>query len=624
MAKAPRPNVTLAVRKLVRDLARRLPELAHVRASRVLVVAGEARGLSRASIGPAPGLRPRKMGKPQGKLQRKGSARGAAAHPTVHGKPVLYVMTLRPLWFLASTPEERVATVIHELYHLSSRFDGGLHAGRKHAKISRQRYDRRVRELLGRYLARAPHQVLAPFAHQGAVKVRMFLRRSRASAGRRRPGARELSADLFTGFMPMERRGEKLDEGRGAGPSRDGAAARGEGPHDGRGGRGDGHEARGGSMKAEVRLPLTATGRLDRAVADALGVGRAAVKQAFALGEVRVRGRRARASDPAAPGALVEVELEAPAGPPEPEAEAPLTVLAEGPAWLVADKPAGVATHPLREGEGGTLANAVVARYPECAQASPDPRDGGALQRLDLETSGCVLFARDRAAWESLRTQLSARAVEKDYLALAAGRVSSGGVCSVALAQRAGRVVPVPDPERPPRSTARPRPAETRYEVREALPGPHAARGAARHRGHAPDPGPPRLPGRTRWRATRSTGVRRRRCPAWRATSCTPPGSGSSARRAAGRRRRARCPGSWRPCSSACARRPARGWARARPGRSRSAGAGGAASCAAGASVIMPMVFTPAWWARSRIRTTWSYFTPSSALKKSTLESRFS
>lgn len=222
-------------------------------------------------------------------------------------------------------------------------------------------------------------------------------------------------------------------------------------------------------MKAEVRLPLTATGRLDRAVADALGVGRAAVKQAFALGEVRVRGRRARASDPAAPGALVEVELEAPAGPPEPEAEAPLTVLAEGPAWLVADKPAGVATHPLREGEGGTLANAVVARYPECAQASPDPRDGGALQRLDLETSGCVLFARDRAAWESLRTQLSARAMEKDYLALAAGRVSSGGMCSVALAQRAGRVVPVPDPERPPRSTARPRPAETRYEVREAF-----------------------------------------------------------------------------------------------------------------------------------------------------------
>ncbi|GEJ59535.1 RluA family pseudouridine synthase [Anaeromyxobacter diazotrophicus] len=219
----------------------------------------------------------------------------------------------------------------------------------------------------------------------------------------------------------------------------------------------------------ELRLPLTAHGRLDRALADALGVGRAAVKQAFALGEVRVRGRRARASDPAEPGAPVALDLELSGGPIAPDLDLPLRVLAEGPDWLVADKPAGVATHPLREGETGTLASAVVARYPECAAASPDPRDGGALQRLDLETSGCVLFARAPAAWEVLRAQLAARTVEKVYLALAAGRVASGGVCSVPLAARTGRVVAVPDLERPPRSTGAPRPAETRFEVRRAF-----------------------------------------------------------------------------------------------------------------------------------------------------------
>jgi 23S rRNA pseudouridine1911/1915/1917 synthase len=221
-------------------------------------------------------------------------------------------------------------------------------------------------------------------------------------------------------------------------------------------------------MKREIRLPLTAQGRLDRALADALGVGRAAVKQAFAAGEVRMHGRRARAADGATPGALVELELELPAGPPLPDPGLPLRTLAEGPGWLVADKPAGIATHPLRGGETGTLANAVVARHPECAEASPDPRDGGALQRLDVETSGCVLFARDRAAWEVLRAQLSARTVEKGYLALVAGRLASGGVCSVALAQRGGRVVAVPDPDRPPRTTGSPRQAETRFEVRRA------------------------------------------------------------------------------------------------------------------------------------------------------------
>jgi 23S rRNA pseudouridine1911/1915/1917 synthase len=223
-------------------------------------------------------------------------------------------------------------------------------------------------------------------------------------------------------------------------------------------------------VKQEIRLPLTATGRLDRALADALGVGRATIKRSFAAGEVRVRGRRARAADPASPGALVEVELEAPPGPPVPDQEAPLRILDEGAGWLVAEKPAGIATHPLREGETGTLANAVVARHPECAQASPDPRDGGALQRLDVETSGCVLFARSRPAWEALRAQLSARTVEKRYLALVAGQLGSGGVCSVALAQHGARVVAVPDPDRPPRATGKPREAETHFEVRREYP----------------------------------------------------------------------------------------------------------------------------------------------------------
>ncbi|HSD19220.1 MAG TPA: pseudouridine synthase [Anaeromyxobacter sp.] len=221
-------------------------------------------------------------------------------------------------------------------------------------------------------------------------------------------------------------------------------------------------------MRREIRLPLTASGRLDRALADALGLGRAAVKRAFQLGEVRVRGRRARASDPAEAGALVAIDVEEPAGSPEPEPDAPLAVLVETPRLIVVDKPAGVAVHPLVPGEGGTLANAVATRYPECADASPEPREGGAVQRLDVETSGCVLFARDPEAWDVLHARFSAREVEKVYLALVAGRVVSGGVSSVPLAQRGGKVIPAPDPETEERLRAkglRPRPAETHWEI---------------------------------------------------------------------------------------------------------------------------------------------------------------
>jgi 23S rRNA pseudouridine1911/1915/1917 synthase len=220
-------------------------------------------------------------------------------------------------------------------------------------------------------------------------------------------------------------------------------------------------------MRREVRLAAGASGRLDRALADALGLGRAAVKEAFRLGRVRAGGRRLRASDPAREGLLVEVEVEGPAGPPTAEPGLPLQVLATSPRWVVVDKPPGVATHPLRAGERGTLAGAVAARHPECAAASADAREGGAVHRLDAGTSGCVLFARDRAAWQALRGALSRREVEKTYLALAVGRVESGGVCSVPLAQLGGRSVPVPDEvaaSRLPGRAGAPRPAETRYE----------------------------------------------------------------------------------------------------------------------------------------------------------------
>jgi hypothetical protein len=120
----------------------------------------------------------------------------------VRGRRILYVITLRPLWFAASTPEERVATILHELYHVSTRFDGTLHHGRRHQRLPRASYDRKVRALLGRYLSRAQDDILAPFAREGEVKVRMWLRLPRAAeAGGR--AALDVDEHLFHGFLPL-------------------------------------------------------------------------------------------------------------------------------------------------------------------------------------------------------------------------------------------------------------------------------------------------------------------------------------------------------------------------------------------------------------------------------------
>ena len=183
-----RPNMTLAVKRLIRDVAERLPELAHVEASRVLVVAGEARGTSRATI------RPGQLGPARSGTKRR--------FIRVRGREIRYVITLRPLWFLASTAEERVGTLLHELYHASLRFDGSLHRARRHTHLPRPRYDRHIRELLTRYLAVAPPELIAPFAREGIVKIRMWLRLPRR-VGPRGASAREVDAHLFQGYMPL-------------------------------------------------------------------------------------------------------------------------------------------------------------------------------------------------------------------------------------------------------------------------------------------------------------------------------------------------------------------------------------------------------------------------------------
>lgn len=209
-AVARRLNMTLAVKRLVRDVAERIPEFAHVRASRVLVVAGEARRASRATIRPA---RPREG-------RGRGAARPHGPLVRIQGRKILYVVTLRPRWFVDSTPAQRIATILHELYHASERFDGTLHRGRVHARLPRARYDRRIRALRDRYLAVAPAPLLAPFSHRGVVRVRMWLERPGAPSRAGRGPARRLYTErqLFLGLMPMRVPGERGRKARGSAP----------------------------------------------------------------------------------------------------------------------------------------------------------------------------------------------------------------------------------------------------------------------------------------------------------------------------------------------------------------------------------------------------------------------
>nr|WP_153868406.1 MULTISPECIES: RluA family pseudouridine synthase [Myxococcaceae] len=168
--------------------------------------------------------------------------------------------------------------------------------------------------------------------------------------------------------------------------------------------------------------------RLDLFVGDALGLSRARLKRLFDEGAIRVNGRSAKKGQLVEAGQAVRVTVE------EHKREAvadatsfALSVLHEDAALVFVDKPAGRPSHPLQPGETGTVANALVARYPECASASTDPREGGLCHRLDVETSGVLLAARSREAWEAMRQAFSGRDVDKRYLALVTGPLGDEG-----------------------------------------------------------------------------------------------------------------------------------------------------------------------------------------------------
>ncbi|MDP7162172.1 MAG: RluA family pseudouridine synthase [Phycisphaerae bacterium] len=144
------------------------------------------------------------------------------------------------------------------------------------------------------------------------------------------------------------------------------------------------------------------------------------LRRLLAAGCVNVNGRAARGTRVLAPGDVVEVPEETLAGPPPP-ASVEIEVLHEDARLLVVNKPAGLPVLPARGGAGREFYDSLAARLnAEVPEAGPYVRPH-VVHRLDRETSGVLLVAKDKEAGAELAGQFQYRTVTKRYLAIVEG-----------------------------------------------------------------------------------------------------------------------------------------------------------------------------------------------------------
>lgn len=162
--------------------------------------------------------------------------------------------------------------------------------------------------------------------------------------------------------------------------------------------------------------------RLDKILVTQLGerLTRSQIQQLIKEGHVMVNGRAIK------PGIRLKggesIRLEIPPVPPDVTTVIPeaidLSILYEDADLAVIDKPAGLIVHPGVGNESGTLVHAILSRYPEIAEIAIAPKRRGIVHRLDKDTSGVILIARNATAMHRLMKQFADRSVEKHYITL--------------------------------------------------------------------------------------------------------------------------------------------------------------------------------------------------------------
>jgi 23S rRNA pseudouridine1911/1915/1917 synthase len=164
--------------------------------------------------------------------------------------------------------------------------------------------------------------------------------------------------------------------------------------------------------------------RLDKFVSEKLPeLSRTLAKKLITDGYITVNDQVAKASHKLNSGDRLTIRIP----PPMPSCltaeNIPLNIIYEDKDLLVVDKPAGMTVHPAPGHPSHTLVNAILAYFPDLPTSGNLMRPG-IVHRLDRDTSGLMLVAKNSVALNNLANQFKARAVVKAYLVLVRGHLS--------------------------------------------------------------------------------------------------------------------------------------------------------------------------------------------------------
>lgn len=217
-----------------------------------------------------------------------------------------------------------------------------------------------------------------------------------------------------------------------------------------------------------VIRPDVAGLRLDKVLAEHMPeLSRAQWQRLIADGLVLVDGQPAKASLRLAGNEVINAEIpDAVESELVPE-EIALDIHYEDDDILVVNKPAGMVVHPGPGHDRGTLVNALLAHCPDLPGIG-DTKRPGIVHRLDKDTSGLILVAKNSHALRHLQAQFKARTVSKRYIALVEGQIQpSTALIDAPIGRDPARrkVMAVITPDSPRARSAQAREAQTRYKA---------------------------------------------------------------------------------------------------------------------------------------------------------------